>query len=253
VEASPINHDNRFKKHGQINLRKVFPMKKFMMTLAVLSLTTVSWADQSRGEVQERVDKAAEVLRQIMAAPDKGIPEEVLDHAKCIAVVPHMVKGGFVFGAEGGRGLASCRTATGWSAPAFFAITGGSWGLQIGVEGVDLVMIIQSDRGMQHLLSSKFQLGGDASAAAGPVGRHASADTDWKLNTEILTYSRAKGIFAGLTLTGADVRADEDSMHTYYGPSVSTHAVLYGEIPPPPAAHPFLAAIRGAKAEAASR
>src|ERR1700735_4906852 len=228
-------------------------MKKFMMTLAVLSLTTVSWADQSRGEVQERVDKAAEVLRQIMAAPDKGIPEEVLDHAKCIAVVPHMVKGGFVFGAEGGRGLASCRTATGWSAPAFFEITGGSWGLQIGVEGVDLVMIIQSDRGMQHLLSSKFQLGGDASAAAGPVGRHASADTDWKLNTEILTYSRAKGIFAGLTLTGADVRADEDSMHTYYGPSVSTHAVLYGEIPPPPAAHPFLAAIRGAKAEAASR
>jgi lipid-binding SYLF domain-containing protein len=228
-------------------------MKKFMMTLAVLSLTTVSFAEQPRDEVQDRVDKAAAVLHEVMAAPDRGIPEEVLDHAKCIAVVPHMVKGGFVFGAEGGRGLASCRTATGWSAPAFFAITGGSWGLQIGVEGVDLVMIIQSDRGMQHLLSSKFQLGGDASAAAGPVGRHASADTDWKLNTEILTYSRAKGVFAGLTLTGADVRTDEDSMHTYYGPNVSTHAVLYGEIPPPPAARPFLAAIRGAKAEAASR
>ncbi len=180
-------------------------MKKIMMVLALLSLTAVSRADQSKSDTDERIDKAGEVLRQIMAAPDRGIPQEVLDHAKCVAVVPHMVKGGFVFGAEGGRGVASCRTATGWSAPAFFAITGGSWGLQIGVEGVDLVMIIQGDRGMQHLLSSKFQLGGDASAAAGPVGRHASADTDWKLNTEILTYSRAKGVFAGLTLTGADV------------------------------------------------
>jgi lipid-binding SYLF domain-containing protein len=229
-------------------------MKKFMMILALLSLTTaISRADQSKGDTDERIDKAGEVLRQIMAAPDRGIPQEVLDHAKCIAVVPHMVKGGFVFGAEGGRGVASCRTATGWSAPAFFAITGGSWGLQIGVEGVDLVMIIQSDRGMQHLLSSKFQIGGDASAAAGPVGRHASADTDWKLNAEILTYSRAKGIFAGLTLTGADVRTDEDSMHTYYGPEITTRAVLHGEVPPPPSAHPFLAAIRGAKAEAASR
>src|SRR5580700_5296246 len=142
-------------------------MKKFMMTLAVLSLTTVSWADQSRGEVQERVDKAAEVMHQIMAAPDKGIPEEVLDHAKCVAVVPHLLKGGFIFGAEGGRGVATCRTPNGWSAPAFFAITGGSWGLQIGVEGVDLVMIVQSDKGMQRLLASKFQIGADASAAAG--------------------------------------------------------------------------------------
>ena len=139
-----------------------------------------------------------------MAAPDKGIPEEVLDHAKCIAVVPRMIKAGFVFGGENGRGVATCRTEHGWSAPAFFAITGGSWGLQIGVEGVDLVMVFQGDRGMERLMKSKFQLGADASAAAGPVGRHATADTDWKLNTEILTYSRAKGAFAGLTLTGAD-------------------------------------------------
>src|SRR5664279_3366679 len=116
-----------------------------------------------------------------MAAPDNGIPEEVLEHAKCIAVVPHMIKGGFVFGAEHGRGVATCRTAKGWSSPAIFAITGGSWGLQIGVEGVDLVMIIQNEKGMQQLLSGKFQLGGDASAAAGPVGRHASANTDWKI------------------------------------------------------------------------
>ena len=135
----------------------------------------------------------------------------------------------------------------------FFAITGGSWGLQIGVEGVDLIMIIQGDRGMQRLLSSKFQIGGDASVAAGPVGRHASADTDWKLNTEILTYSRAKGIFAGITLSGADVRRDDDSMHAIYGPDVSTRAVLDGQVPPTPAARPFLDAIRGAKAQARAR
>ena len=187
-----------------------------------------------------------------MAAPDKGIPQEVLEHAKCIAVVPHMVKGGFIFGAEGGRGVATCRTADGWSAPAFFAITGGSWGLQIGVEGVDLVMVIQNEKGMQQLLSSKFQLGGDASVAAGPVGRHASADTDWKLNAEVLTYSRAKGIFAGLDLSGSAVRRDDDSMKAFYGPGVSTRAVLHGDVPAPGSAQPFLDAVKGAKAEAAS-
>ena len=228
-------------------------MKKSMLFLAFLSLTAFSWADSPTDATTDRIDHAAGVLRDIMAAPDKGIPEEVLDHAKCVAVVPHMIKGGFVFGAEGGRGLATCRTPNGWSAPAFFAVTGLNWGLQIGVEGVDLVMIIQSDKGMQRLLSSKFQIGADASAAAGPIGRHASADTDWKLNAEILTYSRARGVFAGVTLNGADVRRDDDSMNSVYGPNVSTHAVLRGEIPPPPITEPFLHAVRGAKAEAASR
>jgi lipid-binding SYLF domain-containing protein len=190
------------------------------------------------------------VLHEIMSAPDQGIPEEVLDHAKCIAVVPHMIKGGFVFGAENGRGVTTCRTTKGWSAPEFFAITGGSWGLQIGVEGVDLVMIIQNDKGMQRLLSSNFQLGADASAAAGPVGRHASADTDWKLNTEILTYSRAKGAFAGLTLSGASIRRDDDSMQAFYGHHVSTQAVLTGKVPAPVAAQSFLAAVKSAKSQA---
>jgi lipid-binding SYLF domain-containing protein len=185
-----------------------------------------------------------------MSAPDKGIPEEVLEHAKCVAVVPHMLKGGFVFGAENGRGVVTCRTDNGWSAPAFFTITGGSWGLQIGLEGVDLVMIIQNDRGMQRLLSSQFQLGGDASAAAGPVGRHASADTDWKLNTEILTYSRARGAFAGLTLTGADIRRDEDSTEAIYGHDISTHRILHGQVAVPASARSFLDAVRGAKAQA---
>jgi lipid-binding SYLF domain-containing protein len=196
------------------------------------------------------LDHAGAVLHEIMSAPDRGIPEEVLDHAKCVAVVPHLLKGGFIFGAENGRGVATCRTAKGWSAPAFFTITGGSWGLQIGIEGVDLVMIIQDDRGMQHLINSNFELGGDASAAAGPVGRHASADTDWKLNTEVLTYSRAKGVFAGLTLTGASIRRDEDSTEAIYGHDVSTHRILHGEIATPASAAPFLNAVRGAKAQA---
>ena len=225
-------------------------MKKILFAIAMMSLTTIAWADDTRDAADDRLHHAAEVLRQVMATPDKGIPQEVMDHAKCVAVVPHLVKGGFVFGAEGGRGVATCRTDHGWSAPAFFDVEGGSWGLQIGVEGIDLVMIIQNDRGMQQLLGSKFQIGGDASAAAGPVGRHASADTDWKLNTEILTYSRAKGIFAGLTLNGAAVHRDDDAMKAFYGPNVSSHDVLMGMVPPPPASTAFLDAVRAARQQA---
>ena len=225
-------------------------MKKLMLFVVVVSLTCLGMADSRREKSNDRLDNAAKVLHEIMAAPDNGIPEEILDHAKCVAVVPHMIKGGFVFGAENGRGVASCRTATGWSAPAFFAITGGSWGLQIGIEGVDLVMIIQNESGMRHLLASKFEIGADASAAAGPVGRHASADTDWKLDTEILTYSRAKGAFAGLTLNGSSIRRDDDSMEAVYGRHVSTRAVLTGKVEATEAARSFMNAVRGAKAQA---
>jgi len=225
-------------------------MKKVMTLLALLSLTSVGWAGTNREATVDRMDHAGNVLHEIMSAPDKGIPEEVLDHAKCVAVVPHLLKGGFVFGAENGRGIATCRTATGWSAPSFFTITGGSWGLQIGIEGVDLVMIIQDDRGMQRLIGSGFQLGGDASAAAGPVGRHASADTDWKLSTEILTYSRARGAFAGVTLTGAAIRRDDDSTEAIYGRDITTRRILQGEIAVPDSALPFLNAVRDAKAQA---
>ena len=225
-------------------------MKKLITLVAVLSLTSFGWAASDREETTDRLDHAGAVLHEIMSAPDKGIPEEVLEHAKCVAVVPHMIKGGLVIGAENGRGVTTCRTANGWSAPAFFAITGGSWGLQIGVEGVDLVMIIQNEKGMQQLLSSKFQLGADASAAAGPVGRHASANTDWKLETEILTYSRARGAFAGLTLTGASIRRDDDSTEAIYGHDVSTRSILHGDVAVPPSAHAFLDAIRDAKAQA---
>ncbi len=228
-------------------------MKKILVIAAMMCLTPLTWAaDDTKDNVDDRLTHAGEVLKQVMATPDKGIPEEVMEHAKCVAVVPHLVKGGFIFGAEGGRGAVTCRTEHGWSAPAFFGIEGGSWGLQIGVEGIDLVMIIQNDKGMQDLLQSKFQIGADASAAAGPVGRHASADTDWKLNAEILTYSRAKGIFAGLTLNGAAVHRDDDAMKAIYGPGVSTHDVLNGSVPATPDAEPFLSAVRSAHAQAAA-
>src|SRR6202163_1105359 len=226
-------------------------MKQMMCLLAMLSLGTLGWAGSGRHDATDRLDNATQVLHEVMGMPDNGIPEEVLQHAKCVAVVPHMVKAGFVFGAKEGKGVATCRTANGWSAPAFITVSGGSWGLQIGVEGVDLVMIIQNEKGMQHLLASKFEIGADASAAAGPVGRHASADTDWKMNAEILTYSRAKGAFAGLALSGASVRTDEDSTKAIYGPDVTSHEILAGKVPPPASAHAFLASVRGAKAQSA--
>ena len=225
-------------------------MKKVMLLIAVLSLGTLGWAASARQDVTDRLDNSVKVLQEIMAAPDQGIPQEVLENAKCVAVVPRMIKGGFIFGGKHGKGVATCRTAKGWSAPAFFMIGGGSAGAQIGLEGVDLVMIIQNEKGMQHLLASKFQIGGDASVAAGPVGRHASANTDWKLNTEILTYSRAKGAFAGLTLEGAEVIQDDDSTRAMYGRKVSTRSALMGNVPVPAAARAFLAAVRGAQAQA---
>ncbi len=225
-------------------------MKKAMVLLAMLGLGTLGWAGTAKEDATNRLENATSVVQEIMSAPDNGIPEEVLEHAKCVAVVPHMVKGGFVFGGKHGKGVATCRTADGWSAPAFITISGGSWGLQIGLEGVDLIMIIQNEKGMQKLLDSNFKIGADASAAAGPVGRHASAGTDWKMDTEILTYSRAKGAFAGLTLEGASVRQDSDSRKAIYGRKVTTRALLLGKVPAPAVTHPFLAEIRKAKAQA---
>ena len=225
-------------------------MKKVMFVLAMLGLGTLCWAGSAREDATERLGNATTVLHEIMGMPDKGVPEEVLEHAKCVAVIPHMVKGGLIFGAKGGKGVATCRTANGWSAPAFITISGGSWGLQIGVEAVDVVLIIQNEKGMQKLLESNFHVGADASAAAGPVGRHAEAGTDWKMDTEILTYSRAKGVFAGLTLEGASIRQDSDSRHAMYGHKVTTRALLLGKVSAPSAAQPFLAEVRGAKGQA---
>jgi lipid-binding SYLF domain-containing protein len=218
-------------------------MKKFVAFLSVVSLATFSWAGTAKEDSADRLQKSSEVLTQIANAPDKGIPEEVLAKAKCVAIVPHLVKGGFVFGGKHGRGVATCRTADGWSAPAFISVGGGSWGLQIGVEGVDLIMLIMNDKGMQQLLSSKFQVSGEGSAAAGPVGRHASAGTDWKLDTQMLTYSRSKGAFAGLTLEGAVIQQDADSTTAVYGKDVAFKNVLLGKVPTPEMAKPFVQSV----------
>jgi lipid-binding SYLF domain-containing protein len=201
------------------------------------------WATTGHQDSIERLRMSSEVLHSIVETPDKGIPEEVLSSAKCIIVIPHLVKGGFIFGGEHGRGIATCRTAEGWSAPAFVSIGGGSWGLQIGLEGVDLVMLVMNDQGFQHLLSNKFEISGDASASAGPVGRHASAGTDWKLNTEILTYSRSRGVFAGITLDGAIVEQDNDSTRTIYGRELTFRTILSGKVAAPKSTLGFMKAI----------
>ena len=213
-----------------------------VVSLAVL-LGNLAWAGSAREDSTQRLQNSAEVLKEIAAAPDKGIPEEVIHNAKCIVVVPHLVKGGFIFGAKHGRGAAVCRTSEGWSAPAFISVGGGSWGLQIGAEGVDLVMLVMNDNGLRHLLSSKFEITGEGSAAAGPVGRHASAGTDWKLNTEMLTYSRSRGIFAGLTLEGAVMEQDADSTMAIYGSNLPFKKILMGEVAAPDSAAPFLQAV----------
>jgi lipid-binding SYLF domain-containing protein len=224
-------------------------MKK-ITSLLLMSLIgfvgTLAWAESAREDTVERMQKSVDVLQSIMATPDKGIPEEVLSSAKCMVVVPNLIKGGFILGGKHGRGVASCRTPEGWSAPAFVSVGGGSWGLQIGIEGVDLVMLVMNDRGLQHLLSSKFELTGEGSVAAGPVGRHASAGTDWMLNTEVLTYSRSKGVFAGLTLEGAVVEQDNDSTRAIYGKHMMFRNILSGKASTPASGDAFVRAVSDA-------
>jgi lipid-binding SYLF domain-containing protein len=229
-------------------------MKKLLLLTLIVSLCSLSFAaDESAKESKaaDRVQAAADVLNEIEAAPDAGIPQEVLGSAECVAVVPSMLKGGFIVGAKYGRGLASCRTPKGWSAPAFFVVAGGSFGFQIGGQAVDLVMLIMNQDGMKHLLSSEFALGADASVAAGPVGRHAEGNTDWKMRAEVLTYSRARGLFAGVTLNGARIKQDKDSTREFYGRMVPFKTSLTGKIAAPPAANPFLTTLAKWAQEAA--
>jgi SH3 domain-containing YSC84-like protein 1 len=195
-----------------------------------------------------RAESAATVLSEIMSTPDKGIPEEILGSAKCIAVVPSLLKGGFIVGGAHGKGMASCRVNDSWSAPAPFSLTGGSLGFQIGLQGVDLIMVVMNDKGMQALLSSQFKLGADASAAAGPVGRHAEASTDWKMRAEVLTYSRARGLFAGVTLHGSVIRQDEDATRELFGRLIPFKTILTGAVATPQGGEPFIAAVRKATA-----
>jgi SH3 domain-containing YSC84-like protein 1 len=233
---------------AQTSLWGAAKMKKLAFRIAVCaammaSVTCLGWSID-KAEETNRVENAAKVLTEITATPDKGIPDSIMKNARCVAVVPSLVKAGFVFGGQYGRGVASCHTATGWSAPAPILIGGGSWGLQIGGEAVDLVLLIMNDKGMENLLSSKFKLGADASAAAGPVGRQAQADTDATMRAEVLTYSRARGIFAGVTLNGAVIKQDEDATLALYGKDATYQNILRGEVKPTEGAASFLAALK---------
>ena len=229
-------------------------MKKLVLLTLIVSFCSFTFAadDQAKpSKAADRVQAAADVLNEIESAPDSGIPQEILGKTECVAVVPSMLKGGFIVGGKYGRGLASCRTPKGWSAPAFFTVTGGSVGFQIGGQAVDLVMLIMNNDGMQHLLSSQFALGADASVAAGPVGRHAEGNTDWKMRAQVLTYSRARGVFAGVSLNGAVVKQDKDSTREFYGHMMTSKAALTGEVDPPAAANAFLTTLAKWAQEAA--
>jgi len=229
-------------------------MRKFaVLTLLVLLYGYSFAADEPSKDSKavDRVQASADVLNEIQSAPDSGVPEEVLGHAECVAVVPSMLKGGFIVGAKYGRGVASCRTPKGWSSPSFFMIEGGSFGFQIGGQAVDLVMLIMNNDGMQRLLSSQFALGADASVAAGPVGRHTEGNTDWKLKAQVLTYSRARGVFAGVSLNGARVNFDKNSTREFYGHMVTSKASLTGEIEPPANANSLLSSLATWAQEAA--
>ncbi|HEX3107300.1 MAG TPA: YSC84-related protein [Terriglobales bacterium] len=219
---------------------------------ATMLASTMAVAAEEPSEQVKRMDAAATVLDEIMGTPDKGIPEQLLGSAKCMAVIPSMVKIGFVFGGRHGRGIATCRTATGWSAPAPFSVTGGSWGLQIGGEAIDVVMLVMNDQGMEKMLSSKFKIGADASAAAGPVGRHVEGTTDWKMRAEVLTYSRARGAFAGVTVNGASISQDKDGTRILYGRMVPSAQILKGQVKAPEGSHNFLATVRKYGNEASS-
>jgi SH3 domain-containing YSC84-like protein 1 len=188
----------------------------------------------------EQSEKAARVFQEIMAAPDKEIPADILDKAECIAVFPDVLKAGLIIGGQGGRGVASCRTADGWSAPAFFNLGGGSVGLQIGAQSTDFIMLFMNKEGLNSLLSDKFTLGADASVAAGPVGRQAGASTDAKLNAQILSYSRSKGLFAGLELKGVVIKPDKSDMKDVYGDGITAKEILQeNKVTAPPSVRSF--------------
>jgi lipid-binding SYLF domain-containing protein len=219
-------------------------MKRTLVVLLLLSLSALAFGDdkdqKDTNKAGDRIQAAATVLDEIESAPDAGIPEDVLSSAECVAVVPSLLKGGFIVAANYGRGVASCRTPSGWSAPAFLFTSGGSVGFQIGGQAIDLVLLIMNKDGMKNLLSSKFKLGADASVAAGPVGRHAAADTDWKMRAQVLTYSRTRGVFAGISLAGAVIKQDKDATREFYGRMVPFRTSLTGKVEAPKGAFPFL-------------
>jgi SH3 domain-containing YSC84-like protein 1 len=215
-------------------------MKRLVTALCVSALALPLFGQGDQSKLDGRMDAARNVLNEIMATPDKQIPDSILRQATCVGVVPGMLKGAFIFGAEYGQGVVTCRTGHGWSGPVFIRMAGGSWGFQIGGQGTDLVLVAVNQRGFQDLIHSKFKIGADASAAAGPVGRDAAASTNWKLQSELLTWSRSKGLFAGVDLSGVSVTQNTDDTDTLYGAAHPFNVVLRGDVPVPPDAVPFV-------------
>jgi len=221
-------------------------MKNYAIAFFPILSAVLAFASPGQQDTTARLQAAGVVMHEIMAAPDHGIPSEVLHGAKCIAVIPNLAKAAFIVGGEHGRGVVTCRTGRGWSAPAFISVGGGNFGFQIGAQSLDLVLLFMNDKGVHKLLSSKFEFTGEASAAAGPVGRHASAGTDWKLDTQALSYSRTKGLFAGVAIDGAVIQQDNDSTVAFYGKNVTFQETLSGSVRAPAGSRPFLSEVRAA-------
>ena len=217
-------------------------MKKYriLMVMALCGILPTMVRASDRDEDIARMQKAADVFREVVDTPDKGIPDHLLRTAKCIAIIPGDKKFAFVFGGNYGRGVASCRTEHGWSAPIFLAVEGGSVGYQIGGSSTDIVLLFMNDHALQSLLGDKFKLGADASVAAGPVGRDAAAGTDVRLDAEVLSYSRSKGVFAGVSLDGTVVEADKSGDRAMYGDHVNRHDITRGAVAAPPQAQALL-------------
>jgi lipid-binding SYLF domain-containing protein len=218
-------------------------MKKIIGSICAIVLATATVANAQDAKLQERLDSATTVLHEIMSTPDKGIPQQILAGASCVAVIPSYKKAAFIVGADYGQGVATCRTHHGWSAPSFVRMSGGSFGFQIGGQATDLVIVAMNYKGMQDMLASKLKLGGNASVAAGPVGRDANAATNWKLQSEFLSYSRSKGLFAGIDLTGADFSQNKDDNRAYYGEAIPMSTLLDGHAPVPAGARRFVGTV----------
>jgi lipid-binding SYLF domain-containing protein len=231
--------------------RNISPFLAICLGILIPGLTaSTAIAAASHEDLQDRVDAAKTVVDEIVNTPDNTIPLGILKQATCVAVIPSLKKGAFIVGAEYGRGVVTCRTGHGWSAPAFITLAGGSFGFQIGGQATDLVLVAVNDHGFQDLLKSKFKIGGDAAASAGPVGRNSQASTDWKMGAELLTYSRSKGLFAGIDLNGASVSQSTDDTETYYGQAHGFSSILHGDVAVPAGAVPFVKTVAHAFVDA---
>jgi lipid-binding SYLF domain-containing protein len=212
-------------------------MRTTLLTILAIGavISPLALAADRESKTDDRLDASADVISDMMHASDKGIPQDLMNKAQCVVIVPNMKRAGFIFGAKYGRGFSMCRRpgGAGWTAPAAMRIEGGSFGLQIGGSESDLVLLVMNDHGMKHLLEDKFTLGGEATAAAGPVGRDATAQTDAMMHAEMLSYSRARGIFGGLTLEGATLRPDNEANRELYGKEMSNRQILTGDVATP--------------------